>query len=351
LCEESSIVKGYRISPDVLAEMVRIRLLRREPRVGDNYYELTHDTLIAPVLASRHKRDRRRRFLMLRVLPVAIVLSVGVGAAIWFETWIRDNRDLLEREDSAEVRAAIATPAGNTISLGTATENRTGQLRWLGFSWPGRVILDTWDVNVSEKTDLSFELRSSSFDPYLVVQNPDGSTTGDDDSGGGFDAEVVIPDAQEGLYRVFVTSYGGSETGDYRLGVSRERAKVERGDLASEQVLAELPIKGELPAGGNITGVLTQDDMFRGVISHKWTVALTEPQARDVILESSAFDAYLIVRTPGGVIPDDDGHSGTDSQVSLPAGVYGDFQIVVTSYSGEETGQYTLSVIPTPAAR
>ena len=33
--------------------MVHSGLIRKEPRVGGNYYELSHDALIAPIVASR----------------------------------------------------------------------------------------------------------------------------------------------------------------------------------------------------------------------------------------------------------------------------------------------------------
>ena len=59
LREESTIMQEDQVSPKILRDMVELRLLRKEPRVGDNYYELTHDTLIEPIQLSRLDREAR----------------------------------------------------------------------------------------------------------------------------------------------------------------------------------------------------------------------------------------------------------------------------------------------------
>ena len=61
LREESTLHHEFAVRPEILAAMVEHRLLRKERRIGDNYYELTHDTLIDPILESRQHRESRRR--------------------------------------------------------------------------------------------------------------------------------------------------------------------------------------------------------------------------------------------------------------------------------------------------
>ena len=85
--------------------MVELRLLRKEPRVGDNYYELTHDTLIEPIQLSRLDREERAareleearareaqeraeqehklRGRVRKAVTVALALLVAVGVAGW----------------------------------------------------------------------------------------------------------------------------------------------------------------------------------------------------------------------------------------------------------------------------
>ncbi|MGD2090990.1 MAG: hypothetical protein PVH61_32750 [Candidatus Aminicenantes bacterium] len=57
--EEYEIKRKFRISKDILAELVNSRLLRSEPRVGSIYYELSHDTMIAPIRQSQKKHKSK----------------------------------------------------------------------------------------------------------------------------------------------------------------------------------------------------------------------------------------------------------------------------------------------------
>src|SRR4029079_1675261 len=59
--EEKEIERRYQVPRAALRLLVDRRLLRGEPRVGSTYYELSHDTLVEPILTSRRKRERSRR--------------------------------------------------------------------------------------------------------------------------------------------------------------------------------------------------------------------------------------------------------------------------------------------------
>ena len=105
LREESTIMQEDGVSPEILRDMVELRLLRKEPRVGDNYYELTHDTLIEPIQLSRLDREERAareaeearareaqeraeqeyklRGRVRKAVAVALALLVAVGVAGW----------------------------------------------------------------------------------------------------------------------------------------------------------------------------------------------------------------------------------------------------------------------------
>jgi hypothetical protein len=54
---EGQIFKTYKIKPDTLRRLVDSHLLRAEPSLSGGYtYELSHDTLVAPVLKAKNKR-------------------------------------------------------------------------------------------------------------------------------------------------------------------------------------------------------------------------------------------------------------------------------------------------------
>ncbi|MCU0287135.1 MAG: tetratricopeptide repeat protein, partial [Acidobacteria bacterium] len=54
--EEDEILRKFNVSRELLLQMIDRRLLRSEPRVGSYYYELTHDTLVAPIRESQKER-------------------------------------------------------------------------------------------------------------------------------------------------------------------------------------------------------------------------------------------------------------------------------------------------------
>jgi len=60
---EGQIFKTYKLKPDTLRKLVDVHLLRAEPSLSGGYtYELSHDTLVAPVLKAKNLRlDTERR--------------------------------------------------------------------------------------------------------------------------------------------------------------------------------------------------------------------------------------------------------------------------------------------------
>jgi peptidoglycan hydrolase-like protein with peptidoglycan-binding domain len=77
--DEEEIVQRFKIPKSRLRQLVDARLLRAEPRLGGTFYELSHDTLVAPILQSRAKRLARTR----NALVTAGIAIVAVIAAWW----------------------------------------------------------------------------------------------------------------------------------------------------------------------------------------------------------------------------------------------------------------------------
>ncbi len=77
---EEEIEQKRRVSHATLRYLVDARLLRPDPRLGGVFYELSHDTLVEPILHSRTRRTTRRRRSVAGVLAVAI----GASASWWY---------------------------------------------------------------------------------------------------------------------------------------------------------------------------------------------------------------------------------------------------------------------------
>ncbi|MCB0580682.1 MAG: hypothetical protein KDD10_15395, partial [Phaeodactylibacter sp.] len=59
---EGQILKGYNISPELLRQLLDTHLIRSEPSMRGGYtYELSHDTLVAPVLRAKARRKEAER--------------------------------------------------------------------------------------------------------------------------------------------------------------------------------------------------------------------------------------------------------------------------------------------------
>ena len=77
-----------------------------------------------------------------------------------------------------------------------------------------------------------------------------------------------------------------------------------------------------------------------------YDLTLDEAQSLQIDLTSEAFDAYLRLETDSGVIiaEDDDGGNDLNSRMTTSELAPGDYRVVVTSFFGEGSGVYTLSI-------
>ncbi|HLP58568.1 MAG TPA: hypothetical protein VK186_07060, partial [Candidatus Deferrimicrobium sp.] len=73
--EEGEIKRKYKVSEGLLKELADIRLLRSEPRVGSLYYELSHDTLVAPIRESQKKRKSVNTIINWIIILFVVVLG------------------------------------------------------------------------------------------------------------------------------------------------------------------------------------------------------------------------------------------------------------------------------------
>ncbi|WP_416665684.1 PPC domain-containing protein [Egbenema bharatensis] len=76
------------------------------------------------------------------------------------------------------------------------------------------------EFQANQGQTLHVDLSSPDFDPYLFLIAPDGSIVAeDDDSGGNFNARIVMELPQSGTYTAIVNSFSAEGRGRYRLTV------------------------------------------------------------------------------------------------------------------------------------
>ena len=60
-----------------MSALIDYRLLRAEPRLGNKYYEISHDTLLQPILASAKNRIQRDMLLKWMGFGIGIILLIN----------------------------------------------------------------------------------------------------------------------------------------------------------------------------------------------------------------------------------------------------------------------------------
>lgn len=158
------LCETYQLSPDILAQLTDLRLLRKENYKNAHYYEISHDTLVAPIEAFRQVRkaaeqtrrdteekirlqaerdaaqralhQERRRKAVLGILLAAALVALGIA---W---WSWQNAQQKEREAQANYNAsqAIVYRYNTTKALQyvhTAYENKPTPLT-LSAYWQSR---------------------------------------------------------------------------------------------------------------------------------------------------------------------------------------------------------------------
>jgi hypothetical protein len=201
---------------------------------------------------------------------------------------------------------------------------------------------DLWEFDGRRGQDVTIELRSPAFDTYLELQDPHGVTVAENDDGfgEGTDSFVSAHLSRDGRYRIVVRGYGEVEaTGLYELALGAATPSAPPG----REVEARLgeTYTGRLEAGDSTLGDSSYADVFLFRPTTSGQVVMQ--------LRSSDFDAYLLLQDADGrtLASDDDGGSGTDSQLTYEVVAGRTYRIVANSYGGERsTGLYRLTLRP-----
>ncbi len=190
---------------------------------------------------------------------------------------------------------------------------------------------DTYSLAGTAGDYVVIDLRSSDFDPYLMLISPSRERFKNDDyEGDAHRSQVAMRLPESGDYIVAVTSYKADETGAYEVRIDRSAAsstasgaRVEHGDLAAGDKTLE-------------SGEYADVYKFEGLPSQRVRLDVS----------SSDFDTYLMLIDPNGERAENDDAEGLPGHSVIEADIteVGTHLVVVTSYKPDETGSYELSM-------
>lgn len=195
---------------------------------------------------------------------------------------------------------------------------------------------------------IDLRLGSDQFDAFLGITGPGGFSLSNDDAGEGesTDSRLTVEFPADGRYRLAVTSFRPGETGRYRL-----QAATAAADAAVARPESAQPIA----IGASVSGRLEQGDgrLSSGEFTDRYRFTARRGQRIRAELSAGKFDTYLMLRRPDGSQDDNDDiqtESGisTDSRIDTVLAEDGEYVLVVTSFRPGESGDYRLTLAPSP---
>jgi hypothetical protein len=207
--------------------------------------------------------------------------------------------------------------------------------------------VDSYEFEGSPGQHVAIDVRSAAFDTYVILKDPAGEQTENDDAqdGGVGHSNIEADLTEAGTYRVLVTSYEPGESGPYSLTIAPS-ASSERSSPARDVMT--------LTVGGPVNGELDGDDATFDAGEYYDTYVFDGNEGETVRLDLSSadFDTYLGLVTPSGEeIANDDYESAAGrSVIELTLPESGRYRAQATSYAAAETGRYRLVLTKSTAA-
>ena len=199
---------------------------------------------------------------------------------------------------------------------------------------------------------ITVTLRSSAFDAWLVVDDPNGPLREtNDDGAGGNDSRITVTLPHDGRYMIVANSLREGATGPYSLMVQSDRGSDRtRAGRGSAGTLEELE-RRELPwvgAGQTVNGRLTDADFLRSddnTYADGFAYQARAGETITITMRSSDLDSWIVVDGPDGFHEtDDDSGGGNNAQLRITFPKAGRYVIVANAVRPGSTGSYTLTI-------
>jgi hypothetical protein len=243
---------------------------------------------------------------------------------------------------------------GGEIRLG---ETITGALQLSSPVLGDSTRFDAWTFRGTRGQRVSITMRSSAFDPYLILTRAvDGrheSVRQDDDGGGGTDARISIELPADGNYTILANAVGKNALGEYSLAFE----SVARVQVAFREAVQLADQHPRLEIGGTVRGRLGPEStlLTDGSSYDAYTFEGRAGQVVEISMESTDFDAFLALGMAGSdsvVARDDDSGANSDALIVARLPRTGRYVILANSYGRDAAGAYSLGIrtgLPTVA--
>jgi hypothetical protein len=202
---------------------------------------------------------------------------------------------------------------------------------------------------VGNKGDtVAVDLMSDDFDANILLADASGNSLArNDDSGEVCNARLTFVLPQAANYRLYANSSAPAELGEFRLLLSRGKAATP----ADTVCRGFGRVAGMIQVGQTVTGTLaTSDPEFPGDSTYfqRWILPVTQFQTFTVDLESTDFDAYIMLTRGRGekLVENDDGGGGCNARLVYTAQDDHPVRVVVNTASRppRQTGRFTLRI-------
>jgi hypothetical protein len=198
--------------------------------------------------------------------------------------------------------------------------------------------MDLYQFTLPVDSTVAAVMTSSQFDPYLKLMDSAGNVLRSDDNSYGYNDPLIVQYLPAGNYQLMARAASSTVGGLYQVNL-----------LAAAGARPRFcGSKGILSPGGSISGTLTftscqfSDATFADV----YAITLDADGTIDLRLNSSDFDAYLVLQDAKGnlLAQDDDSGGGTNARIQqkLAAGTYYVYAKPFANYYS--LGSYALSL-------
>lgn len=274
------------------------------------------------------------------------VAARGGGAPT---TAMRSTPPAASRPAQPAPAAAAAGAGGRALRLG---QQVAGELQRSAPTLEDGTHYDAWSYHGRRGERISFTMRSSQFDPFLIVarERPDGTREilrQDDDGAGGTDARISMEIPEDGEYAILANGISVSDLGAYTIEVAVGTTV----ETSFSEIVAAAPGLPVIRLGDGVSGRLADDSPI--YIDRTPFVAYSfegrAGQTLEIEMRAADFDAYLVLGDVAGdsiLARDDDSLGGTDAFITARLPADGRYVVMANAIERDARGAFSLRLAP-----